>query len=334
MPEASSFPLAGDPGVRFYSLARHALLQALKMLGITPGQPVLMPAFLCRDLLAPLARVQATPAWYAVNDRLQPVDATDQWPVAAAVLAVNYFGFPQDLAPFRAYAARTGAVLIEDNAHGFLSRDDDGNWLGLRAPYGVFSIRKTLRIPDGAALVVNDLQGQERLPPPLPFDGPGLNLAQRHKARMRRIPMLGGALLRTSTVLARQVRKLRTGSELPQPDPHSEIELPAGANPWSGLHDALRNVDVDAEILRRREAYAACAELAAREGVDPVFKELPVHCAPYGFPFRSDAAGRQIMQGFADRHGFDLVTWPDLPGAIADHAPAHYRNVLMVNFLW
>jgi hypothetical protein len=334
MPESSPLPLEADRGVRFYSLARHALLQVLKMSGITPGQRVLMPAFLCRDLLAPLARVQATPAWYTVDERLQPVDAPDQWPVAAAVLAVNYFGFPQDLAPFRAYAERTGAVLIEDNAHGFLSRDDDGNWLGLRAPYGVFSIRKTLRIPDGAALRVNDFQVQECLPSQLPFDGPGLNPAQRHKARMRRIPMLGGALLRTSTVLARQVRKLRTGSELPQTDPHSEIELPAGANPWSGLRDALRNVDVDVEIQRRRQAYAACATLAAKTGVDPVFKELPVHCAPYGFPFRSNPTGRQIMQGFADRHGFDLVTWPDLPGAIVEHAPEHYRNVLMINFLW
>lgn len=334
MPEAPPFPLEADQSVRFYSLARHALLQALTILGVTPGQRVLMPGFLCRDLLAPLATVQATPVWYAVDERLQPADIPDHWPVAAVVLAVNYFGFPQDLAPFRTYVARTGAILIEDNAHGFLSRDVDGNWLGSRAPYGLFSMRKTLRIPDGAALMVNDLQRLESLPPPLPFDGAGLNPAQRHKARMRRIPRLGDALLGMSTALARRVRKLRTGSELPQPDPRSEIELPAGANPWSGLCDALRNIDVDAEILRRRQAYAACTELAARAGVDPVFKELPVHCAPYGFPFRSNPAGRQIMQGFANRHGLDLVTWPDLPGAIVEYAPEHYRNVLMVNFLW
>jgi hypothetical protein len=334
MLEAGPLPLETDQGVRYYSLARHALLQTLQLADVGPGKTVLLPEFLCRDLLAPLAFLRATPVWFAVDEGLEPIISPADWPVAAAVLAVNYFGFAQDLSPFRTYVARTGAVLIEDNAHGFLSRDDDGNWLGLRAPYGLFSIRKTLRIPDGAALMVNDSQGQERLHMQLPFDGPGLNPAQLHKARMRRIPMLGDALLRTSTVLARQMRRLRTGSELPQPDPHSEVELPAGANPWFGLRDALRNVDVDAEILRRREAYAACAELAARAGVDPVFKELPVHCAPYGFPFRSDAAGRQIMQGFADRHGFDLVTWPDLPGAIVEHAPEHYRNVLMVNFLW
>ncbi|MBK9444601.1 MAG: DegT/DnrJ/EryC1/StrS aminotransferase family protein [Betaproteobacteria bacterium] len=323
-----------DRGVRFYSLARHALLQALKMSGVVPGQRILMPEFICRDLLAPLAMVQATPVWYAVDERLQPADSSDRWPVASAVLAVNYFGFPQDLTPFRAYAARTGALLIEDNAHGFLSQDADGNWLGSRAPYGLFSIRKTLRIPDGAALMVNDLQARERMLPPLRFDGTGLNPAQRHKARMRRIPIFGDALLRMSTALARRVRKLSTGSEMPQPDPHSEIEFPAGASPWSGLRDALRNVDADAEIRRRRQAYAACVALATRAGVDPVFKEFPAYCVPYGFPFRSDPAGLQIMQGFADQYGYDLVTWPDLPGAIIEYAPEHYRNVLMVNFLW
>lgn len=334
MLELSRLPFDAASGVRYYSLARYALLEALKMSGVTPGQRVLMPEFLCRDLLAPLAIMQATPVWYSVDEQLRPVDAPEHWPLASAVLAVNYFGFSQDLAPFRTYAARTGAVLIEDNAHGFSSRDDNGDWLGTRAQYGLFSIRKTLRVPDGAALIVNDLHGQERLPQQLPFNGLGANPAQRHKARMRRIPLLGNALLRTGTVLARQIRKLRTGSELPQPDPHSEYELPAEANPCSDLREILNKLDIDAEVCRRREIYAACAVLAERAGVDPVFKKLPVNCAPYGFPFRSDLSGRQTMQSFADRYGFDLVTWPDLPAVIAEHAPEHYRNVLIVNFLW
>ncbi|MBK6637140.1 MAG: DegT/DnrJ/EryC1/StrS family aminotransferase [Rhodocyclaceae bacterium] len=334
MSEAGSFPLEADRRIRFYSLARYAFVQALQLGGVVTGQQVLLPSFLCRDMLASLASLQVAPVWYAVDERFQPVDAPDIWPPAVAVLAVNYFGFPQDLTPFRAYAVRTGAILIEDNAHGFLSQDAEGNWLGSRAPFGLLSMRKTLRIPDGAALLVNDSQGQDRLPPQLPFNGPGLNLAQLHKARMRCIPLVGDALLKTSTVLARRMRKFRTGSELPQADTHSELELPKGANPWSGLNDAWRNLDVDTEIRRRRHAYAECAEVAAKSGVDPVFKELPEHCAPYGFPFRSDAAGRRIMQDFADRHGFDLVNWPDLPGQIITQAPMHYRNVFLVNFLW
>ncbi len=334
MHETGSLPLKAGKGVRFYSLARYALLQALQLAGVAPGSKVLLPSYVCRDLLAPVYRLGAIPVWYEIDNQLEPANPPEDWPKAEVVLAINYFGFPQDLARFRAYTARTGAVLIEDNAHGFLSRDAERNWLGSRAAFGLFSMRKTLRIPDGAALQVHDPQAQERMQPQLPFDGSGLNPAQLYKAKMRRMPILGDALLSASTALARRVRRFRTGSELPQPDPHSENELPSGADPWSGLRNALLNVDVDAEIGRRRKTYAACAALAVRAGVNPVFKELPAYCAPYGFPFRGDAAGRRIMQGFADRYGFDLVTWPDLPGAIVEHAPEHYRNVLMVNFLW
>ena len=69
-----------------------------------------------------------------------------------AVLAVNYFGFAQELAPFREYCLRTGATLIEDNAHGFLSKDTSGVLLGMRTGLGITSIRKTFRLVNGAAL--------------------------------------------------------------------------------------------------------------------------------------------------------------------------------------
>ena len=332
--ESGNLPLETGDSVRFYSLARYALLQALQLAGVSQGCRVMLPSYICRDLLAPISQLQATVVWYDVDKQLRPATHSDNWPCAEVVLAINYFGFPQDLAPFCAYAARTGATIIEDNAHGFLSRDGDGKWLGTRMSYGLFSMRKTLRIPDGAALWVNDPAAQKCLIPQLNFNGSGFNPAQLYKSRMRRMPIIGDLLLSISTALTRRVRKLLTGKELPLQDPQSENELPSGANPWSGLLGVLRSVDVSAEIARRRQAYAACAAIASNAGIYPVFNEMPVLCAPYGFPFRSDAEGRQIMQDFADRNGFDLITWPDLPGTIFEQAPKHYRNVLMVNFLW
>ena len=75
-----------------------------------------------------------------------------------ALLAVNYFGFAQDLAPFREYCLRTGATLIEDNAHGFLSKDTSGVLLGTRADLGITSIRKTFRLVNGAALYFSGVE--------------------------------------------------------------------------------------------------------------------------------------------------------------------------------
>src|SRR5581483_6103533 len=129
-----------------------APVEALRAARIKGGDAVLLPEFICRDVLASLHAVGADAVWYPVSSDLLPASSPATWPQARALLAVNYFGFPQDFEPFRAYAARTGAVLIEDNAHGFLSRDQTGRWLGTRGCAGLFSIRKSLPVPDGAAL--------------------------------------------------------------------------------------------------------------------------------------------------------------------------------------
>ncbi len=323
-----------DDAIRYFSLARYALLEGLRLLGVGKGQRVLLPSFICRDVLASVALADATPCWYDVTSGLTPASPPELWPEAEAVLAVNFFGFAQDLAPFEAYARRTGAAVIEDNAHGYLSRDPQGRWLGTRAPMGLLSIRKTFRIPDGAALVVNDSVLTKRLPGQVPIDGGGLQSAQSVKARLRRVPFVGSGLLRMATALVRAVRKHKTGSELPLSDPLSESTIPFSQNPWAGLMAAISRCDAQAEIARRRAAYLECAREGARYEVVPVFPSLPEHCVPYGYAFRSEASAYRAMQRVADRMGFDLVTWPDLPGIVRQTAPVHYHNVHLINFLW
>ncbi|WP_374615132.1 DegT/DnrJ/EryC1/StrS family aminotransferase [Sphingorhabdus sp.] len=332
--EAWQPAFVGEGVVRYYSLARHALIEALRLAGVRPGSRVLLPEYLCRDLLAPLHLLGAVSRWYAVAPDMQPATASAEWPAADVVLAVNYFGFPQDLRPFQAYAERTGAVVIEDNAHGYLSRDQAGQWLGCRTGLGVFSLRKTMRIPDGGALWVCAAYTARELPAQVAFDGAGVNPAQSTKARLRGLPVVGELAYRLSTALARTLRKWRTGSDIPGADPDSEQMLPAAANPWAGLMPALARGAAPAEIERRRAAYLRCAVVGEQVGAVPVFASLPPHCAPYAYAFRGDAAALAGMQRHAARHGFDLVSWPDLPREIVCRAPAHYRNVFLVNFLW
>jgi hypothetical protein len=324
----------GAGQVRYYSLARHALVEALRLAGVRQGSRVLLPEYLCRDLLAPLHLLGAVPCWYPIAPDMTPATASVDWPVADVVLAVDFFGFPQDLAPFQAYAERSGAVVIEDNAHGYLSRDPAGQWLGCRTGHGVFSLRKTLRIPDGGALWVGPEYAARELPAQVAFDGTGVNPAQLTKARLRGLPLVGEWAYRLSTGLARTVRKWRTGSDIPVADPESEQTLPAAANPWAGLLPALAERGAMTEIERRRAAYVRCAAVGEHVGALPVFTALPKNCAPYAYAFRGDGAALDGMRRHAVSLGFDLVSWPDLPTEIVDQAPAHYRNVFLVNFLW
>jgi len=259
---------------------------------------------------------------------------TAAWPAADVVIAVNYFGFPQDLRPFQAYAARTGAAVIEDNAHGYLSRDQDGQWLGCRTGLGVFSMRKTLRIPDGAALWVGPAYTGRELPVQVTIDGAGVNPAQLAKARIRRLPMVGEVAYRLSIMLVRILRKWRTGSEIPATDRTSEHEVPASANPWAGLLPALATFAVPAEIKRRRAAYARCAAIGEQVGAQPVFAALPLNCAPYAYAFRGGELAVCEMRHFSTSQGFDFSSWPELPYRFYKDDQLHYADVYMVNFLW
>lgn len=304
------------------------------MLGIGRGDRVLLPEFICADVLASLAAVGATPVWYAVNRTLAPATDPAQWPAARAVLAVNYFGIAQDLAPFNAYAARCGATVIEDNAHGFLSRDGDGRWLGCRSALGIFSFRKTANTLNAAALIANDAALSARLDAQLPPGASPLRAGSRLKQVLRRLPLAGPPLAGLATAAMQMLREKRSGSAIPLPAADTESAIPGEPAPPAQLTDALQSFDTDAEIRRRHQLYKIFSQLAQRHGAQAVIAALPDGSVPYGFAFRGEPAAISAMQQQARHRGLDVFPWPALPSTLASAAPAHYRDVWLVNFLW
>ena len=334
LPSCYSDPLAAAMVRRTFSFGRSALLAAMRLLGIGAGDTVLLPGFICHEVLAPIAACGAKPAFYDVNLALEPAQSWTDWPAAKAVIAVNYFGFPQALDPFRAYCAHHGATLIEDNAHGWLGRDEDGAWLGLRGDLGIFSMRKSWRLPDGAALAI--------IRPDLAACAP-LQLPSRDIVKppswwverwLSRLP--GTAPLVWSRRARRMWRSWRTGSALPSVDPEAETRMPTESAPHAGLQAALDGFDGALETERRRELYAWARSELAHVGVTGIWPTLPAGVVPYGYPFRADTLtdeGLRAAIGAMERKGLDVFVWPTLPAAIAARAPAHYQSTWLVNFL-
>ncbi len=323
------------PGAfRLFSLGRHALVEALRAAGIGPGNKVLLPEFICRDVLASLNSVGAETVWYPVGEDLCPASVDGTWPAASAVLAVNYFGFPQPLEPFRAYAARTGALIIEDNAHGFLSRDDEGDWLGTRADAGIFSLRKSLPLADGAALFVPPGPLTEALSAPIAPAGAGYAPGGVLKARLRSIPVIGVLAANIVTGLLRLTRQVQHGHAVPPAAESDEHLIPYPPAAHVGLSRRLAALDVEREIERRRDLYRASEAAARSFGIRPLFSALPRLVAPYGFPFRStDEVVLDQMRHWALRRGIELIHWPDLPQAVEKKLPACHHNLWLVNFI-
>jgi hypothetical protein len=291
--------------------------------GVGPNALVLVPGFICRDILSAPAALQAQVQFYEVDASLRPIDS-DRWPMAEAVLAVNYFGFPQDLEPFRRYCEKSGAVLIEDNAHGLFSRDAEGRFLGTRGDFGIFSLRKSLALPNGAALWASPerkatlTQGD--------FD---LRSNSRYLAKQAFRILAGKLGASASFQLLETLRRSR------RPDSKgSEKELPFPDRPTSILAKPLAIADPAAETSRRRQLYESAAEKLFEFGIYPLFKELPSGTVPYGLPFRIPAADRKAVVSHFAKWGLNVLPWPDLPDAMAARAPEHYRDISLIHFLW
>jgi hypothetical protein len=256
-------------------------------------------------------------------------------PDARAVIAVNYFGFPQELAPFRAYCDRVGAVLIEDNAHGLFSRDGTGAALGTRGAMGIFSLRKTVVLPNGAALLFNSADKTWLLPAQVPASDMMPSRTFRVKRLLRRlVPFAGVGVLRQLIWFERRLRKFRYGHEIAPSFPDAERTMPESAAPCRELPETLAGVDVDREISRRRELYLDLERIIRIAGGEPVFDALPEYTSPYGFPFYSPEDRIGQIKTALGRIGLDCHKWPELPDEIGPCAPAHYKSIWLVNFVW
>lgn len=310
-----------------FAYARHALVAALQHLGARSGDLVAIPEFICRDVLASLHHVGAQPHFYPVGRDLRPLTSSiDE--STRFVLMVNYFGFAQNVSEFR--LIWPNAQIIEDNAHGYLSRDETGMDLGTRTEAGITSCRKTFLLPDGAVLHTASQPEHQFLSvvdsrnPPLSFTVHAL--ATRFE-RATGIPF--NFALRA---IRRAVRKARTGSTLPRSDERSETELPHDVHMSRVALRILESINEDQEIQRRRQLFRDFSDFASSNGVEAVFGELPPGCAPYGFPFFARTP-LPALERFARHHHCEVISWPDLPGAISVSADHFYRQVRVVNFL-
>ncbi|MBI3553484.1 MAG: DegT/DnrJ/EryC1/StrS aminotransferase family protein [Elusimicrobia bacterium] len=323
----------GTP-VRYFSFARRATAAGLQAAKIGAGDAVLVPEFICRDFLSAVRAVGARALFYPVDKTLRPAADPRDWPSARAVVAVNYFGFAQDLAPFERYRQRTGALIVEDNAHGLFSRDAQGRWLGSRGDLGVFSLRKTLPLSNGAALTLNAKDRPWHLSPQSAFaDSGGLKAAFRGGVRWLARAAGARSAYRALEGL-RRLRQIRTGHRLPPGDPESEVQLPFPELPCRELEAPLTLAGAERETARRRELYRDLSNELRGQGFELVYPDLPAGTVPFGLAVRLPETERGRAFALLARRGLEPLAWPDLPSSVAAGAPDHYRAIHIVHFLW
>lgn len=131
-----------------------AILLALRHAGIGSGAEVLVPAFNCPSMIAPVRAAGAAAVPYAINEDLSvDIESIERLVNSRtrALLAAHLFGRINDLAGIKAMCEERGIVLIEDCAHAFFGATAAGP-VGSLGHYAIASPRKFFPIAEGGLL--------------------------------------------------------------------------------------------------------------------------------------------------------------------------------------
>jgi perosamine synthetase len=269
-----------------------ATYRAIRCLYLEESDVVLMPDYNCGIEVDGVLEAGARVEFYKVR-RDASIDIEDlKRKVTSrtkAVFIIHYFGFPQNVEEVLKIAKSYGLTLIEDCAHSLYSMHQ-GRYLGTFGDLSIFSIRKTLPVTDGGALLFNT---KER-----PKGAPLLNPSRINTVREiinavgRRREIEENFWIRgTGRLLRMAAHRLTSGcdggrllSELGSQD-FSSVR---GRLDWkmsSFSKDLLSRTNPGGVVTRRRENFLYLLErLGSHESAYPLFNAFPDGVCPYFFP--------------------------------------------------
>lgn len=148
-----------DSHIFYVQKARTAIKRACTLMGLGHGNEILAPAYNCGSEVDALLSSGCSVTLYRITDSCNiDIDDLQQriTDKTKAVYVTHYFGFPQPSAAIKHICEEHNLYLFEDCALALFSRDGCEP-LGKQGDVSVFSLPKTLPVPDGGMLVINNL---------------------------------------------------------------------------------------------------------------------------------------------------------------------------------
>ncbi len=285
----AAFPL-GAQRTTLYYFARNAVYHGARLLGLA-GREVLVPGYHHGVEVGALAAAGAVPRFVRVDARMR-LDLADAerkiGPRTRALYVIHYAGFAQPMDELNALARRRGLFVVEDCALSLFAAEGSRP-LGSTGHLGIFCFYKTLPVPNGGALVVNDpgVCGAPAVPARAPIASTLSHAAGSMLANLAfRFGDAGEALraaVRRGYAIARGASGLNPVSTGTMSFDPTWKDL--GMSPLSTL--VARRLD-PAEIVaaRRRNYFLLLGRL--RDRVPPVFGEVPAGACPLFYPLLCD----------------------------------------------
>ncbi len=151
----------GAPKVFLTTSCTHALEMSALLLGIQPGDEVIIPSFTFVSTVNAFVLRGAKPVFVDVREDTLNLDErvleAAITPRTKAIVPVHYAGVACEMDTIMAVARRHGIAVVEDNAHGLFGRYKGKN-LGTFGALATQSFHETKNFScgEGGALIVND----------------------------------------------------------------------------------------------------------------------------------------------------------------------------------
>lgn len=337
--------LLEQPGLRLSTSGRASILLAVELLGLKPGDKVLVPTYHCPTMIAPVVALSVEPVFYPIGAHGgAQIEWLERQPLEGvrALLAAHYFGLPQPMQDLRRWCDQHGIALIEDCAHALFGVSGSrpvGRW----GDIAIGSLTKFLPVPEGGCLQVNISNDRK-----LALQQPSLLQQIKAAADIVHVAASHGRLTGLNSLLLgifslRHLVKSRGKAPLVTPTPGSEGVPAADGFTLDPLlsHRALTWASAwvtrctpRARIVERRRHHFShlIRLLGGHQGLRPLHTELPDGAAPYVFPLwvdHPDPGYAKLRQMGIPVSRWDRL-WPGLPAIDTDVGPTWAHHVLQL----
>ncbi len=288
---------------------RTAIQLGCELMNLQEEDEILAPSYNCGTEIDALVRSCKKVRFYKI-DRSANIDFQDLESRATrstkAIYVTHYFGFPQDVGRIKEFCGKNGIYLIEDCALSLFS-----SWLhekiGTKGDISIFSLPKTLPVPDGGILVINNPGLTDRVfrNGPQGFSKVFLRVAPLFKAGLCRTMSRNG-FLRPFLGFAVGRKPLDPLGEEAFPDmpPDYYFDEELKNKGMSGSTKfLLRKFDPGRIVSIRRRNFRHLLELLDGKDIGILFRELPPGLCPLYFPAivekRNEICSRLIREGIS-----------------------------------
>ncbi len=313
---------------------RAALAELARLLGVGPGDAVLLPAYHCPSLVEPFLAAGARADFYKMSPDLSP-DGDDflrrlKSTPHKAVVFVKFFGFTQEVELLARAARAAGVAVIHDCAHAYFALRDVP-----REDSAIASLVKFFPLPDGGLIRPSDAYvqcavGQNPQRVGYADELKALFKVLEYAGQWSRLFPLGLFAFLVGRVSRAMRRKIPTVESARPRNDRAFRYFNAGAKHLEPSHLSLQlcKMIVSSRAMQiRRKNYQRLVKTVARcKGGYALYPTLPAQHVPYVFPLVLGAPRIQFP-AIRDRC-IPLYRWEEISPSGCPTA-MHYRSSLV-----